>query len=70
MWRSGTPTSSLLDPKTLHQLHTMIFLIASFHVAYSMTVMLISMVRVQHWTKWETYGDDDDETVRVVNPRG
>ena len=41
----GTLTSSLLDPKTLHQLHTLIFLIAVFHVTYSMIVMVISEVR-------------------------
>ncbi len=54
--------SGFMDVTALHNLHTLIFLIAIFHILYSTGILVLSKWRIKQWTKWEKYGDDEGET--------
>lgn len=61
--------ASFMDALALHNLHTLIFLTALFHIVYSAVIMLLSQCCVTKWAQWEQYGDDDGETLaRLVAP--
>jgi len=60
--------ASFMDPTALHNLHTLIFLTALFHIVYSAVIMLLSQCCVKKWAEWETYGDDEGETIDKLVP--
>uniref|UniRef100_A0A453J1G2 MLO-like protein n=1 Tax=Aegilops tauschii subsp. strangulata TaxID=200361 RepID=A0A453J1G2_AEGTS len=39
---------------SLHQLHIFIFVLAVFHVTYSVIIMALSRLKMRTWKKWET----------------
>ncbi|KAG0618518.1 hypothetical protein M758_4G070500 [Ceratodon purpureus] len=41
------------SPETLHQLHTFIIVLALFHVVFSCLTMLLALIKVYRWRKWE-----------------
>lgn len=60
---------SFMDALALHNLHTLIFLTALFHILYSAVIMLLSQCSVKKWAHWETYGDEEDETLdKLITP--
>lgn len=58
----------ILEINAMHQVHLLIFLIACFHVTFSLSTLLISKARINHWTGWEFWGDDPTETVERLKP--
>ncbi|XP_024373337.1 MLO-like protein 14 [Physcomitrium patens] len=42
-----------VSPATLHQLHIFILVLALVHVAYSCLTMLLALIKVYRWRKWE-----------------
>nr|AAK60567.1 MLo1 protein [Triticum aestivum] len=45
---------SLMSTGSLHQLHIFIFVLAVFHVTYSVIIMALSRLKMRTWKKWET----------------
>ncbi|XP_051204580.1 protein MLO [Lolium perenne] len=44
---------ALMSTSSLHQLHIFIFVLAVFHVAYSVISMTLSRLKMKKWKKWE-----------------
>lgn len=44
---------ALMSAGSLHQLHIFIFVLAVFHVAYSVVTMALSRLKMRRWKKWE-----------------
>ncbi|KAM0918534.1 hypothetical protein ACQ4PT_009037 [Festuca glaucescens] len=44
---------ALMSASSLHQLHIFIFVLAVFHVAYSVISMTLSRLKMKKWKKWE-----------------
>nr|PNR26995.1 hypothetical protein PHYPA_030476 [Physcomitrium patens] len=42
-----------ISPNTLHQLHIFIFVLALVHVIYSCLTMVLALIKVYRWRKWE-----------------
>ncbi|CAM6096327.1 unnamed protein product [Calypogeia fissa] len=45
--------SPLVSNETLHQLHTLIFVLAVVHIIYSLFAMLLASTKVNGWKVWE-----------------
>nr|AAK60566.1 MLo protein [Triticum aestivum] len=45
---------ALMSTGSLHQLHIFIFVLAVFHVTYSVIIMALSRLKMRTWKKWET----------------
>jgi mlo protein len=61
-------TAPIIEINAMHQVHLLIFLIAVFHVTFSLTTLLVSKMRINYWTGWEFWGDSADETVDRLQP--
>lgn len=44
---------SLISTNGVHQLHIFIFVLAVFHVAYSVATMALGRLKMRRWKKWE-----------------
>ncbi|XP_062209736.1 MLO protein homolog 1-like [Phragmites australis] len=45
---------SLISAKGVHELHIFIFVLAVFHVAYSVATMALGRLKMKRWKKWES----------------
>ncbi|TVU48521.1 hypothetical protein EJB05_08159, partial [Eragrostis curvula] len=45
---------SLLSAKAVHELHIFIFVLAVFHVVYSVATMVLARLKMRKWKKWES----------------
>lgn len=45
---------SLISGKGVHELHIFIFVLAVFHVAYSVATMVLGRMKMRKWKKWES----------------
>ncbi|KAE8799714.1 Protein MLO [Hordeum vulgare] len=45
---------ALMSTGSLHQLHVFIFVLAVFHVTYSVITIALSRLKMRTWKKWET----------------
>ncbi|CAH2051444.1 unnamed protein product [Thlaspi arvense] len=43
----------LITLKGLHQLHILLFFLATFHILYSLITMMLSRLNIRGWKKWE-----------------
>lgn len=59
-------SASFMDPKALHGVHTLIFLTVVCHVSFCIGIMLLSHWRIEKWTEWEFYGDDEVRSLTAL----
>lgn len=45
---------ALMSASSMHQLHIFIFVLAVFHVFYSVTTMALGRLKMKKWKKWES----------------
>lgn len=51
---TGKGKVTLISYKGLHQLHIFIFVLAVFHVLYSVIIMVLSQAKMKKWKGWES----------------
>lgn len=59
--------SQFIEQQALHQTHTIIFYIAMMHITLGVILLSATTWRVKKWTKWESYGKDEDEKIEHLN---
>ncbi|XP_024366302.1 MLO-like protein 14 isoform X2 [Physcomitrium patens] len=52
-WKLQQGYEPFISPNTLHQLHIFIFVLALVHVIYSCLTMVLALIKVYRWRKWE-----------------